>query len=156
MTGFNTDEIFELAEQLERNGSAFYREAAAYADGRVEELLLRLAAMEDEHEQVCRRLRQAHAGKAGVTDPEGLGAHYLHNLMRGQVFDDTGAYRVAGSESLAELLDRAIDFEKEAIIFFTSMRRAVSWEKARDALDRLIGEELGHMVDLQEQKSRLA
>jgi len=31
---FNEDEIFEIAEQIERNGAAFYRRAAAERAGR--------------------------------------------------------------------------------------------------------------------------
>ena len=47
---FNADEIFEMAEQIERNGAKFYREAAENAsDADVKEMLLSMAAMEDGH-----------------------------------------------------------------------------------------------------------
>jgi len=49
---FNADEIFEMAEQIERNGAKFYRRAAEQVtspDG--SELLLNLAVMEDVHEK---------------------------------------------------------------------------------------------------------
>jgi len=48
---FNADEIFEMAEQIERNGASFYRKSAESIDDPAEKkLLLDLAAMEDEHE----------------------------------------------------------------------------------------------------------
>lgn len=154
MSGFNADEVFELAEELERNGADFYRDAAAYADGEEQELLQRLAVMEEEHEKVFHRLRREQSEQINL-DPEGVGARYLRSLMKGQVFDPAVTHKVAGSESIGDLLDRAIGFEKEAIVFFTCLRRAVTEEKSREALDRLIGEEVGHIADLQEQKTRL-
>ena len=40
---FNADEIFEMAEQIERNGATFYREAAGNTlDADVKEMLLSL------------------------------------------------------------------------------------------------------------------
>ena len=49
---FNADEIFEMAEQIERNGAAFYREAAGItSDADVKEMLLSLAAMEEGHQK---------------------------------------------------------------------------------------------------------
>ena len=47
---FNADEVFEIAEQIERNGAKFYRRAAELAPGEdARALLLGLAAMEDQH-----------------------------------------------------------------------------------------------------------
>ncbi len=58
MYDFNADEIFEMAEQLERNGSKFYRTAAETVTLPEESaLLLKLAAMEDEHEKTFQRMR---------------------------------------------------------------------------------------------------
>ena len=50
---FNPDEILEMAEQIERNGARFYRQAAQGAqDAGVRELLQKLATMEDGHEKL--------------------------------------------------------------------------------------------------------
>ena len=47
---FNIDEIFEMAEQIERNAASFYREAAKRAfDGTVQKKFIDLASMEDGH-----------------------------------------------------------------------------------------------------------
>jgi len=41
---FNADEIFEIAEEIERNGAKFYRDAAQNAkNASIKELLLDLA-----------------------------------------------------------------------------------------------------------------
>jgi rubrerythrin len=48
---FNADDIFEMAEQIERNGAAFYREAATKTDDpATKEMMLEFATMEDGHE----------------------------------------------------------------------------------------------------------
>ena len=57
---FNADEIFEMAEQMERNGANFYRDAADnISDGKNKELLLRLADMEVEHEKTFVEMRKS-------------------------------------------------------------------------------------------------
>ncbi|HRS71257.1 MAG TPA: ferritin family protein, partial [Anaerohalosphaeraceae bacterium] len=56
---FNADEIFEMAEEIERNGAAFYREAAAKASREdIKKMLLDLAAMEEGHEQTFAQMRK--------------------------------------------------------------------------------------------------
>ena len=55
---FNADEVFEIAEQIERNGAKFYRSIAEKInDTNKKQLLANLAKMEDEHEQIFNRLR---------------------------------------------------------------------------------------------------
>ena len=54
---FNADEIFEMAEQMERNGEKFYKDAAAtIGDEAHKKLLLNLAAMEVDHEKTFKAL----------------------------------------------------------------------------------------------------
>ena len=55
---FNADEIFEIAEQIERNGAGFYRRAAeAVEDSQKRRILLDLASREDEHEKTFAAMR---------------------------------------------------------------------------------------------------
>ena len=55
---FNADDVFEMAEQMERNGGKFYRTAADNtADSANKEFLLELAAMEDQHEKTFKAMR---------------------------------------------------------------------------------------------------
>jgi rubrerythrin len=58
MYDFNADDIFEIAEQLEQNGARFYRTAAqAMNDEKARDLLLKLAAMEDDHKALFTQMR---------------------------------------------------------------------------------------------------
>ena len=55
---FNADEIFQMAEQVERNGRDFYARAAKRtAESRTAQFLLGLAAMEAEHEKIFADMR---------------------------------------------------------------------------------------------------
>ena len=56
---FNADDVFEMAEQIEKNGAVFYRQAAAdVADPDAKSFLLNLAAMEDDHQQTFADMRK--------------------------------------------------------------------------------------------------
>ena len=55
---FNFDEVFEIAEQIERDGARFYRSAAdKFSDSTARDKLLELAAMEDKHEKTFAAIR---------------------------------------------------------------------------------------------------
>ncbi|MCG2755850.1 MAG: hypothetical protein L6247_09860 [Desulfobacteraceae bacterium] len=87
---FNADEIFEMAEQIERNGASFYRRSAeSITEPSEKKLLLDLAAMEDEHEKTFADLRAGLSEKEKFTtlfDPEGETALYLSALAETRVF----------------------------------------------------------------------
>ena len=87
---FNADEIFEMAEQMERNGENFYKNAAATIDDEAhKKLLLELAAMEVDHEKTFKAMRsdlKAAEKSATVFDPEGEAALYLRALVDTRVF----------------------------------------------------------------------
>ena len=62
---FTADDVFEMAEQLERNGAQFYRNAAENAgDSEAKAFLIRLAEMEDAHEKTFALLRSNLSEKA--------------------------------------------------------------------------------------------
>ena len=70
---FNAFEVFEIAEQIERNGVKFYRKAAeSISDSKIKQTLLDLADMEAEHEKTFadmrKELSQSHRD-LGCNDP---------------------------------------------------------------------------------------
>ena len=145
MYDFNADDIFEIAEQLERNGAAFYRTAAeATADDAARELLLKLAAMEDDHEKTFTKMRselKASEKTATVFDPEGDAVHYLRALADTRVFFE----KAVDTSSLEAILKDAITAEKDSIVFYLGMREAVPEDMGRTRLDQVIQEEMGHI-----------
>jgi rubrerythrin len=145
---FNADDIFEIAEQLERNGARFYRTAAAgVKDSRARDFLLTLAAMEDEHEKIFARMRSqitALEKTATVFDPLGEATGYLKALADTRVFFD----KKIDTSSLEAILKEAITAEKDSIVFYLGMREAVPENLGRSRLDEVIKEEMGHLRQL--------
>jgi len=153
MITFNADEVFEMAEQIERNGAAFYRKAAGGAASSCAATLERLAAMEDDHERTFHQIRADLAGEGKLKrqfDPEDEAARYLQAMADGKVFDlgaDPAAV-LTGSESIEEILQIAIGLEKDSIVFYLAMKQSVPAGAGRDAIDRIIDQEVGHIATL--------
>jgi rubrerythrin len=80
---FNADEVFEMAEQIERNGARFYREVAAKApDRQIKDMFLRFAAMEDTHLRTFQEMRKSLSDREKeetTFDPEGEAVLYLQD-----------------------------------------------------------------------------
>jgi rubrerythrin len=142
---FNADDIFQIAEQLERNGARFYRTAAqAVKDDKIRDLLDSLAAMEVDHEKTFAQMRSqltAVEKAATVFDPQGEAAGYLKALADTRVFFE----KEINTSSLEAILKDAITAEKDSIVFYLGMREAVPENLGRGHLDRVIQEEMGHI-----------
>ena len=145
MYDFNADDIFEIAEQLERNGAAFYRTAAeAVSDASAKDFLLKLADMEDDHEKTFAQMRSqltADEKTSTVFDPEGEAAGYLRALADTRVFFE----KEVDTTSLEAILKDAIIAEKDSIVFYLGMRDMIPEDKGRNRMDDIIKEEMGHI-----------
>ncbi|MCK4468713.1 MAG: ferritin family protein [Desulfobacterales bacterium] len=142
---FNADEIFEMAEQIERNGASFYRKSAeSIADTVAKKLLLNLAAMEDEHEKIFADLRARLSEKEKVTtvfDPEGEISLYLRALADTRVFFE----KKIDMSSMEEILKQAILAEKDSIVFYLGMKEMVPENFGKAKIDAIIKEEMTHI-----------
>ena len=142
---FNADEVFEIAEQIERNGVKFYRSAAQnIQDADKRKLLNNLAEMEVEHEQTFKslRLKLSVDEKVQTTfDPEGDSERYLRALADTRVFYE----KDITSNSMEEILKTAITAEKDSIVFYLGMKDVVPAHLGQEKLDDIIKEEMGHI-----------
>ncbi|MFC1551367.1 rubrerythrin [Candidatus Latescibacterota bacterium] len=155
---FNADEIFEMAEQIERNGAKFYRIAAEQQadDEEARKMLLNLAVMEDEHEKTFAEIRAAIITGPPIVevyDPEDLAALYLQAIANGRVFDikKDPSEILSERKSLEEILKIAISLEKDSIVFYMSFRDMVTEESGKEKIDYIINEEKQHIVGLSNQ-----
>lgn len=149
---FNADEIFEMAEQIERNGGKFYR-AAAEKFPAVQDLLLKLAKMEIKHEQTFAKMRAELSGteiEEAVFDPDDQAQMYLRVMADGHVFNikTDPAEKLTDQDTPKEVLKMAIGFEKESIAFYTGLKEAVPQKAGKDKVDGIIREEMNHVVIL--------
>jgi len=158
---FNADEIFEMAEQIERNGAKFYRKVAGKTEeAGVEQFLLDLAAMEDEHEKTFASMRAELSAeeRTPVTfDPEGEAALYLQAMADGYVFDMRAdpSEMLTGQETTAEVLRTAIGLEKDSIVFYLGIKEMVPERLGKEKIDHIIKEEMGHIRDLSQKLASL-
>ena len=142
---FNAEEIFMMAEQIERNGAKFYREAAQNVSSPEDkELLLGLAGMEDEHEKTFQIMRAQLSEKekeATVFDPEGEAAQYLKALADTRVFFE----KTIDLSSMKSILKAAIEAEKDSIVFYLGMKDGVPEKFGKQKIEAVIKEEMHHI-----------
>ena len=149
----NLREVFGLAIQIESNGAAFYRKAAAgQKNAAARAYLEELAGMEDEHKRVFTEMRKLAlaAHKEGAEELRPEGGLFLAAVMDG--FSVEGSPSVAdkltGRENLTRLLEVAVDLEKQAILFYLGLKDAMAGREAKAQLDRIIREEKAHVITL--------
>ena len=142
---FNADEVFEIAEQIERNGAKFYRTVAEkITDTSKKQLLTDLAEMEDEHEQTFKSLRSQLTTDEKIQttfDPEGESERYLRALADTRVFYE----KDVDTTSMEEILKSAITAEKDSIVFYLGMKDVIPAHLGKEKLDDIIKEEMAHI-----------
>ena len=158
---FNADEVFEIAEQIERNGAEFYRRGAEMIpEPDAHQLLADLAEWEEGHVRVFAEVRRelSEREKEPVFfDPNNEAVGYLRAIAGGHVFNvrtDVSSL-LSGSEGLADILQKALQFEKDSIAFYVGMRDLVSEELGKDKVVSIIEEEKSHVVMLAKWIDRL-
>jgi rubrerythrin len=146
---FNADELFTMAEQIERNGGKFYRNAAArFPAGK--DLMLKLAQMEDAHEKLFADMhRQLSLREMEPTafDPDNEAGSYAQAMAEGKVFDfkkDPITF-FTGTETLAGIIRFAIGLEKDSIIYYLGLKDMMPKAAGRDKIDLIIKEEMRHI-----------
>ena len=150
---FNADEIFEMAEEIERNGARFYRKAAETADGDTKKMFLDFAVMEDGHEATFAAIRkELNESESMQTsfDPDGEAALYLQSMAdaygsEGKVSVDES---LTGCESCEEIVTIAIGAEKDSVAFYVGLKDIVPDRLGKDKVDGIIKEELAHITTL--------
>lgn len=141
---FNADEIFEMAEQIERNGAIFYRNASEHVSGDEKEFLLELAKMEDDHEVTFSALRKELSGKEATSttfDPDEEAPQYLKALADSRVFFE----KEINPTTMTDIMKAAIAAEKDSIVFYLGMKDLVPAKQGKDKIDTIIKEEMSHI-----------
>jgi rubrerythrin len=148
---FNVDEIFEMAEEIERNGAKFYREAAGSSqDKTVKKMFTDLAAMEEGHEKIFANMRKelsASMKEPNAFDPDNQVAKYLQTMadFHGMEGKAAPTQKFTGKESLEEILKAALQAEKNSIAFYVGIKDLVSEKKGREKVQGIIVEEMVHV-----------
>ena len=110
-----------------------------------------LAQMEDDHIKAFEAMRDEYARadkKSDVVDADDEATLYLRAVADGKVFASDPSEDLSGNESIKDILTIAVALEKDAVIFYQSMRGAASRVIRVESLDAIIKEEIGHILDL--------
>ena len=159
---FNADEVFEMAEQIERNGAEFYRSAAqTVAHPDAHQLLADLAEWEEGHVEIFSDMRKELSQREEdpvYFDPNNEAVLYLRAMADDHVFtpkkDLSGLF--AGDSGPVDVLRKALRFEKDSIAFYLGMTDLVSEELGKGKVAKIIEEEKKHVVMLAKWIDRLA
>ncbi len=147
---FNAYEILKIAEQIERNGAKFYRKAAEIAaDESAQKFLLDLAAMEDEHEKTFAKMCQEFQAKESSTsyDPDEYMLMYLNAIADDKIFKvkEDPTKILTDKTDILEILDIAIQKEKDAIVFFTTLKEIIPEDWGQNEVKMIIRQEMNHI-----------
>jgi len=154
---FNADEIFEMAEEIERNGVKFYRQAAEKtSDKKIKQMLLDLAAMENGHLRIFQEMREnlSEEEKTAETfDPDNEAKLYLQSMaeVHGTEGRVSPAQKLTGKETIEELLKIAVNAEKNSVVFYVGLKSLVPAKSSKDKVEGIIREEMGHLAKLNQQ-----
>ncbi len=161
MPAYSINEIIEMAVQIERNGYAFYHEATKRKDldEQSREFLILLRDQELNHEKTFLSLRDdADMQNLELSQDWELVAAYLKSIVEGRIFNDTDSAikKAAEASNIHTVLEHAIAFEKDTLLYFHAISDSISNPKALLVLRRIINEEISHVLRLNDYKKTLA
>jgi rubrerythrin len=160
MSVFSVNEIIELAVQIEHNGYAFYNEATKHKslDAKSLELLTLLRDQELTHEKIFLALRDDEDLKyLSLSQDWDVVASYLKAIVDSRIFNtaDAAIQLATAATNVKDIINYAIQFEKDTLLFFHTIKDSLAHLKAQDAVARIIQEEISHVLRLSDYKIAL-
>ena len=160
MSAYSVNEIIEMAVSIEKNGYAFYHEATKRKDidDKSREFIAFLRDQELNHEKTFLNLRDDADIQVLELSPDWeMVSAYLTSIVDGRLFhSEHSAIKLATeAKDLMEIVDNAITFEKDTLLYFHAINDIISNPKAKDALRRIINEEVSHVLKLNDFKKSL-
>jgi len=159
---FNADEVIGMAMEIERNGQKFYeRGAEIVSEPAVKKLMTDLVEWEKGHEQLFQGLREELTDDERAStafDPDGEMELYVKAMAGEHVFTKktAPATLISEGDSAADVLHKALDMERDSVIFYVAIKNAVPKRLGADKVEALIREEMSHIAYLQKQIEALA
>ncbi|MBN2415361.1 ferritin family protein [bacterium] len=155
-TKYAGSEVLRMAIEIEKTGKRFYDGMAErFKDGDVQKLFRFLSQEEVRHESLFTSMLEAveTAPEKSVFDDHEL-ALYFRSIVGDSVFPAAGKEKNVseGIGDIHDALKKALDLEKDAILFFHEMKYHTR-EKDHATVEEIIEEERRHIaliVDLQQ------
>ncbi|MFC1726239.1 ferritin family protein [candidate division KSB1 bacterium] len=155
---FTGEELLEMGVKIEEIGEEYYREFASKVKNKdVKELLEHLAAEEVRHKNLFISFQDKWGSEDFVAPllNEQVSA-YLKSLVGAKVFTDKKTFmnKFKNLDNPLDIINNAIIFEKDTILFYHEMKNFVS-ESRQHIVAELIDEEWKHVLKLEKIKQSL-
>ncbi len=151
-SAFNSLEVLEMAQEIERKGMNFYRMHAANVGEDVKSLFMRLHAEENDHFKRFKAMEEEVREKGEDYDylyePEVV--KYLKTLVEFSIFPDDLSAEEAKVQDINDVFLIAITAEKESILFYQELLKHNKDSKQAEIIEKLIEEEKQHLIDVSE------
>lgn len=150
-------EVAEIGIQIEKNGRDFYQALAENTENEeAKEAFTKLASEEERHIAVFRSIESSQCDFDSMDMYPDEYFAQLNALASDHIFTEEGKGTAIAKNisSYTEGIDLAIQFEKESISLFESMKKVVP-DKEKDMVQKLIEEEESHLkilIDLRGEK----
>ncbi|MBN2592376.1 MAG: ferritin family protein [Sedimentisphaerales bacterium] len=150
---YTADEIYEIAEQIERDAAEFYREAAETCPNEdIKKILFDMSETENEHLRTFQNMREKLTDEAGLSvfDPFGRSAMYLQAIADARSWEGriNPMQALTGNETAREIIEIAVESEKEMVVFYVGLKDLVYFRAGKDKVEEIIIEELNHICAL--------
>ncbi len=154
---FSASQMIDIAIQTEQAGHAFYEAAVQHSDEpQVKSLCQWLGEEELTHEQTFRHMGQNLPPEIEPKEWPGERAEFIDALLGSRFMPSPEqAQALVQDMSAQDILDFALTFEKDTIIFFYEMREMVP-DGAVDQVNEIIAEEKAHVSRILKAKQALA
>ncbi|GAB1468477.1 ferritin family protein [Candidatus Cloacimonadota bacterium] len=160
MAVYSVNEVIEMAVQIEKNGFAFYHEATKRKDldAKTKEFIEFLRDQELNHEKLFLNLRDDLDMEILQLSPDWeLVAEYLKTIVDGRIFnsESSAIQLAAGAKDIYGVVENAISFEKDTLLYFHALADNIVNPKTKDVLRKIINEEVSHVLKLNDFKKKL-
>jgi len=153
---FTASELFDLAVQVEVNGERFYRYAMRRVKGdTLKNLLGWLADQELLHQRAFMEIKEQTArGAKAASSSSSLTQQALRSAMGRHAFS-LDELQIDTIQNEEEIMQAALLFEEDTIMFFEFIARFVSDPSASSTLEKIRVEESNHKQLLMEKISEI-
>ena len=145
----------QTAIQMEKDGYAFYKKAAAQTSSEMGRTVFESLADDEElHLDVFEKLFEDKVGTDEWADLENSGKKYAELKIFPK--DLTDAEAVSPDTNELDALNFAMNSEQEAIDYYTKIKEDTDDEEVKKIIDEIIEQEKSHYMILQEEFSHLS
>lgn len=143
--------LIDMAARVEHASAQFYQKASKrFMEDEARLEFQKLASMELEHEDFFSDLKLKYKNQAVTTIEESTGqaiSKYVKAVQDARVFDFGFIlnHTVTGHEKVPEIIQLAIGFEKDSIVFYAGLANIIENEILSKLLKQIIREEFDHL-----------